>query len=121
MYKKIIPEEEYVHRGYLKHPFPRAGYAAMVTQMDDSVEQIVSLVDKLGLKETLSSYLHQTTVPPLDDLRAQIRIFKVREPLKLRKPLRRRYTRSYGRQMAGKINPGTTSDHISAFGIGFQH
>ena len=49
MYKKIIPEEDYVHRGYLQHPFPRAGYAAMVTQMDDSVGQIVSLVEKLGL------------------------------------------------------------------------
>ena len=42
MYKGKIPEEEHTHRGYLKHPFPRAGYAGMVTQMDDSVGQIVS-------------------------------------------------------------------------------
>ena len=32
-YTDRIPEEEYEHRGYLEHPTPRAGYAAMVTQM----------------------------------------------------------------------------------------
>ncbi|MCA9022542.1 MAG: sulfatase-like hydrolase/transferase, partial [Planctomycetaceae bacterium] len=30
-YRGKIPEEEYQHRGYIKHPHPRAGYAAMIT------------------------------------------------------------------------------------------
>ncbi|MEO2045719.1 MAG: arylsulfatase [Pirellulales bacterium] len=48
-YKGKIPEEEYVHRGYIQHPFPRAGYAAMVTHMDDAVGQITQRVKDLGL------------------------------------------------------------------------
>ncbi len=51
MYKDEIPEEDHEHRGYLKHPFPRAGYAAMVTMMDDSVGQVVGLIDELGLRD----------------------------------------------------------------------
>ncbi len=118
MYKKIIPEEEYVHRGYLKHPFPRAGYAAMVTQMDDSVGQIVSLVDKLGLKENTLIIFTSDNGPTFrrlggsdSDFFKSAGIFKglkgslyeggIRVPTVAKWP--------------GKINPGTTSDHVSAF------
>ena len=118
MYKKIIPEEEYDHRGYLKHPFPRAGYAAMVTQMDDSVGQIVSLVDKLGLKDNTLIIFTSDNGPTFrrlggsdSDFFKSAGIFKglkgslyeggIRVPTIAKWP--------------GKINPGTTSDHISAF------
>ncbi|MEE3219130.1 MAG: sulfatase-like hydrolase/transferase, partial [Planctomycetota bacterium] len=50
-YQGKIPEEDYVHRGYLKHPFPRAGYAAMVTHIDRDIGKIMSLVKQLGLDE----------------------------------------------------------------------
>jgi len=50
-YQGKIPEAEYEHRAYLKHPSPRAGYAAMVTHMDRDIGKIVELIDELGLKE----------------------------------------------------------------------
>jgi arylsulfatase len=55
MYKDSIPEEDYNHTGsYLEHPYPHAGYAGMITQMDDAVEQIVKEIERLGLdKETI--------------------------------------------------------------------
>jgi arylsulfatase len=41
-------------KGYLPHPAPRAGYAAMVTRMDRSVGRIVAKLRELGLeKKTL--------------------------------------------------------------------
>lgn len=50
-YKDIIPEEDYTHRGYLEHPYPRAGYAAMISHMDRDVGKIMTLVKDLGLDE----------------------------------------------------------------------
>ena len=51
VYQDKIPETDYEHRGYLRHPFPRAGYAAMVTHVDKHVGQIMQLVSELGLDE----------------------------------------------------------------------
>lgn len=48
-YEGRIPEEPYEHNAYLKHPAPRAGYAAMVTHLDKAVGQVVDLVDELDL------------------------------------------------------------------------
>ncbi|MEM9367202.1 MAG: arylsulfatase [Planctomycetota bacterium] len=50
-YDDVIVEESYKHRGYLPHPRPRAGYAAMVTHMDEGVGTIMDLVDELGLTQ----------------------------------------------------------------------
>jgi len=51
MYKNKIEEADYNHRGYIQHPFPRAGYAGMITQMDDGIGQIMNEIKKLGLDE----------------------------------------------------------------------
>jgi len=54
MYKDSIRETEYIHRGYLPHPHPHAGYAGMITQMDDAIGQVLKEIEKLGLeKETI--------------------------------------------------------------------
>lgn len=37
--------------GYLPHPRPRAGYAAMITALDDHVGKVLSTLDELGLTE----------------------------------------------------------------------
>ena len=50
-YTDEIQEEEYAHRGYVKHPSPRAGYAAMVTHMDRGVGQIMKLLKELKLDD----------------------------------------------------------------------
>ncbi|MDG1890493.1 MAG: arylsulfatase [Verrucomicrobiota bacterium] len=53
-YTTTIQEETYEHRGYLKHPTPRAGYAAMVTYLDQGVGLIMKKIRALGLeKDTL--------------------------------------------------------------------
>lgn len=49
-YRRTIPEADYDHRAnYLRHPTPRAAYAAMVTRMDRGVGELADLVDSLGL------------------------------------------------------------------------
>lgn len=50
-YKETIAEAEYKHRGYLKHPFPRAGYAGMVTHMDAGIGRVLDCLEELGLSE----------------------------------------------------------------------
>lgn len=54
MYKDKIPEEDYKHSGYIQHPYPRAAYAGMISQMDDGIGQILDEIKKLGIdKNTL--------------------------------------------------------------------
>lgn len=48
-YTGKIPEAAYEHSGYLEHPSPRAGYAAMVTHMDRGIGRLVEHVERLGL------------------------------------------------------------------------
>jgi arylsulfatase len=51
-YTSTIKEEPSNNPGaYLKHPTPRAAYAAMVTHMDAGIGQIVHLVHELNLDE----------------------------------------------------------------------
>ena len=50
-YKNKIPEEDYTHRGYLKHPFPRAGYAAMISHLDRDIGKIIDKLEACGLTE----------------------------------------------------------------------
>jgi len=50
-YNGKIPEEPYKHTSYLKHPFPRAGYAAMITHMDKGIGQIMDVISELELDE----------------------------------------------------------------------
>lgn len=50
-YKGKIPEADYKHRGYLKHPFPRAGYAAMVSHMDRDIGKVMALLKSLKLDD----------------------------------------------------------------------
>ncbi|TWT39685.1 arylsulfatase [Blastopirellula retiformator] len=50
-YTSTIPEEDYVHKGYLEHPTPRAGYAAMVTHMDKDIGKILDKIESLGLDD----------------------------------------------------------------------
>ncbi|MCC9605362.1 arylsulfatase [Blastopirellula sp. JC732] len=50
-YAGTIPEEDYVHKGYLQHPTPRAGYAAMITHMDKDIGKILAKIEALGLDD----------------------------------------------------------------------
>ncbi|MFI4874215.1 MAG: arylsulfatase [Blastopirellula sp. JB062] len=50
-YTSTIPEEDYKHKGYIPHPTPRAGYAAMITHMDRDIGKIMSKIAELGLDD----------------------------------------------------------------------
>lgn len=67
-YKDVIPEEAYTHRGYLPHPTPRAGYAAMVTHLDRGVGQIMARVAELGLDDNTLIIFTSDNGPTYDRL-----------------------------------------------------
>ncbi len=117
-YRDSIPEEDYQHRGYLRHPFPRAGYAAMVTMMDDSVGQVTALLAELGLEDDTLVIFTSDNGPTYDrlggsdsDFFESAGVFRglkgslyeggIRVPMVARWP--------------GQIEAGGTSDHVSAF------
>ncbi len=117
-YKGVIPEEDHVHRGYLKHPFPRAGYAAMVTQMDHGVGQVMKLIKELGLDDNTIIMFTSDNGPTFNRLGgSDSEFFKSAGPFKglkgslyeggIRVPLVARWP--------GRIKPGTVTDHIAAF------
>lgn len=117
-YKGIIPEEPYERRGYLKHPFPRAGYAAMITHMDRGIGEILELVKELGLEKNTLVFFTSDNGPTSDRLAGSDSVFfrsagpfrgfkgglyegGIRVPMVVRWP--------------GHVKPGTTSHHVSAF------
>ncbi len=117
-YRDKIPEEEYEHRGYLKHPFPRAGYAAMVTHMDRDIGLVMELIKELGLDERTLVFFSSDNGPTFDRLggsdsdffksagifsgrKGSLREGGIRVPLVARWP--------------GKIPAGTVTEHVSAF------
>jgi len=104
--------------GYLPHPFPRAGYAAMVTRMDRDLGQIMALLEELGLDQNTlflftsdngptynrlggsdSEFFHSAA--GMRGLKGSVYEGGIRVPLIARWP--------------GKIAPGRVSDHLSAF------
>ncbi len=117
-YQGKIPEEDYEHRGYLKHPYPRAGYAAMISHLDRDVGKIMALVKELGLDEKTIVVFSSDNGPTYNRLggsdsdffesTGRLRGFKgslyeggIRVPMVARWP--------------GKIKPGTVTDHVTAF------
>ncbi len=67
-YLETIQEADYVHKGYLQHPHPRAGYAAMVTHMDAGIGQVVDKVESLGLSENTLFLFTSDNGPTYDRL-----------------------------------------------------
>ncbi|MFQ5733976.1 MAG: arylsulfatase [Planctomycetaceae bacterium] len=117
-YKGKIPEADYRHRGYLKHPFPRAGYAAMVSHMDRDIGKIMALVKKLGLDDDTLVLFSSDNGPTFRRLGgSDSTFFKSSGPLRGRKgslyeggirvPLIARWP--------GRIKAGVTSDYVAAF------
>jgi arylsulfatase len=116
-YEGAFPETPYTgDRGYLPHPAPRAGYAAMITRMDREIGRIIALVSELGLDENTLIIFTSDNGPTFNggtdstffDSAGELRGLKtmlyeggIRVPLIARWP--------------GMIEPGSSSDHISAF------
>jgi arylsulfatase len=117
-YKGKIPEENYEHHGYLEHPFPRAGYAAMVSHMDCDIGKIMTLIHELELDNNTVVIFTSDNGPTYDRLGGSDSEFfhsagafrglkgslyegGIRVPLIVRWP--------------GIVKRGVISDHISAF------
>ena len=117
-YTDEISEEDYKHKGYLKHPAPRAGYAAMVTHMDQGVGQVMDLLRELKLDDNTlviftsdngptyerlggsdSEFFHSAGV--FRGLKGSVYEGGIRVPLIARWP--------------GHIAAGSVNDHICAF------
>ncbi|MCK4645194.1 MAG: arylsulfatase [Candidatus Aminicenantes bacterium] len=116
-YEGAFPETPYKgEKGYLPHPAPRAGYAAMITRMDREIGRIMALLTELGLdKNTLVIFSSDNgptfnggtdsdffkSAGSLRGLKTTLYEGGIRVPMIARWP--------------GKIEPGSESDHISAF------
>jgi len=118
-YKDAFPEKPYKgERGYLPHPTPRAAYAAMITRMDREIGRIMNLLKKLGLEEnTLVMFSSDNGATFQNVGGADPAFFESNKPLRgfkqdvyeggIRVPMIARWK--------GKIEPGSTTDLISAF------
>lgn len=118
-YRGKIPEEEYDHRdSYLKHPHPRAGYAAMITHLDRDIGKILAKVEELGLTEDTLVIFTSDNGPTFRRLGgADSAFFRSAGEFRglkgslheggIRVPLIASWP--------GKIPAGTVSDHVSAF------
>lgn len=118
-YKDSIPETPYDHHPYyLEHPYPHAGYAAMVTHMDKAVGWIMYRLQELGLDENTIVIFASDNGPtygrvggadseffesagPFRGLKGSVYEGGIRVPMIARWP--------------GKITANTTSNHISYF------
>jgi arylsulfatase A len=104
-------------KGYTPHPRPRAGYAAMISDLDEHVGAVVSLVDELGLSEnTLIIFTSDNgathdvggvdtnffeSVGPLSGRKGRVYEGGLRVPMIARWP--------------GVISAGASTDHITCF------
>lgn len=103
-------------KGYLPHPTPRAGYAAMVSRMDRDIGRILDLLDDLQLTSNTIVFFSSDNGPtfnggtdseffdstgPLRGLKTKLYEGGIRVPFIARWP--------------GHIQAGATSNFISAF------
>ncbi|MFT7618326.1 MAG: arylsulfatase A [Planctomycetota bacterium] len=104
-------------RSYLPHPRPRAGYAAMISHLDDHVGRVVALIDELGLAENTLIVFTSDNGPTHDVGGVDTNFFASAGSLRgrkgsvyeggLRVPTIARWS--------GKIKGGSTTDCISSF------
>jgi len=103
--------------GYAPHPRPRAGYAAMISDLDEHVGAIVGLVDDLGLSENTLIVFTSDNGPTHDVGGVDTTFFNSAGPLRgrkgsvyeggLRVPMIARWP--------GVVEEGSRSDHQICF------
>jgi arylsulfatase len=117
-YSGLWPDPPYEGgKGYLPHPAPRAGYAAMVTRMDRDVGRILDLLRRLGLDQDTIVMFSSDNGATYDIGGADSPFFESSGPLRGRKgsvweggirvPFVARWP--------GRIGPGRVTEHLSAF------
>ncbi|QEG21290.1 arylsulfatase [Mariniblastus fucicola] len=117
-YLNTIPEEDYKHRGYLPHPNPRAGYAAMITHMDRGIGQILERLKQHGIDDNTLVIFTSDNGPTFDRLGgSDSDFFESSGPMRGRKGslLEGGIRVPMVAKFPGKIEAGSVSDHRSAF------
>ena len=118
---KFGDEEPYLgDKGYFPHRYPRAGYAAMITYLDDQVGQLVQQLKTLGIYENTLIIFTSDNGPTFNG-GSDSPWFDSAKPFKSEHGWGKNFLHEGGIRVPfiahwpGKIKPGTQSDHISAF------
>ncbi|MFO1052159.1 MAG: arylsulfatase [Planctomycetota bacterium] len=104
-------------KGYVPHPRPHAGYAAMITDLDDQVGEILALLDELGLADDTLVIFSSDNGPTHDVGGVDTDFFASAGPLRGRKGsvyeggLRVPWIVRW----PGRVRAGSTSDLVVAF------
>ena len=119
--KKFGGEEPYIDKGgYFPHRYPRAGYAAMVSYLDEQVGQLVKRLKELGLYEDTLIIFTSDNGPTFNG-GADSPWFNSAGPFKSEYGWGKGFLNEGGIRVPmiaswqGKIKPGSTSDHVSSF------
>ena len=105
-------------KGYLPHPSPRAGYAAMISRMDRDVGRILDLLEELSLDRKTLVVFTSDNGPTHDGCGgSDSDFFESAGPLRGRKGsvLEGGLRVPFIARWPGTIEPNTTTDHVSAF------
>lgn len=118
---KFGDEEPYTgNKGYYPHQYPHAAYAGMVSYLDDQVGQLIQQLKDLGLYDNTLIIFTSDNGPTYTG-GADSKWFDSAKPFKNDNGWVKGYTHEGGIRVPmiaswpGNIEPGTSSDHISAF------
>ncbi len=121
--KKFGPEEPYLSdgkkKGYLPHPSPHAGYAAMVSYLDENIGKLVQQLKRNGMYENTLIVFTSDNGPSYAGGADPI-YFNSAKPFKGDFGKGKGFLYEGGIRVPmiaawpGKIKPGTRSDHVSA-------
>lgn len=119
--EKFGDEEPYLgKRGYFPNRYPRAAYAAMVTYLDDQVGEIVKKLKELGEYENTLIIFTSDNGPTYNG-GTDSPFFDSAKPFKSEYGWGKGFTHEGGIRVPmiasweGKITPGSTTEHVSAF------
>lgn len=120
-YHQIFGEEEpYTGTSYFPCRYPRATYAAMISYMDEQVGELVSALRQMGLLDNTLIIFSSDNGPTYTG-GADTPFFDSARPFRTEYGWGKGFTHEGGIRVPmiaywqDKINPGTKSDHISAF------
>ena len=120
-HEKFGEEEPYLgDRSYFPHRYPRAGYAAMVSYLDEQVGEIVSKLKELGIYENTIIVFSSDNGPTFNGGTESV-WFDSAKPFRSDQGWGKAFVKEGGIRVpmiaswAGHIKAGTTSDHVSAF------
>jgi arylsulfatase len=117
--EKFGDEEPLSKAGYYPHRYPRAAYAGMISYLDEQVGELVSKLKELGIYENTLIIFTSDNGPTYVD--ADTKWFRSAQPYQTESGRTKGYLYEGGIRVPmiaswpKQIQPGSTSDHISAF------